>query len=168
VSTISSETAGPIEVGDCAYGSVVVDNVSLHTPAWNAVDLSALWDTPALRGGNTLRPHQKGRKANRKRGDETRYSLPMIVTGYCDQTGEPYDEFAEGLELNVTYLQSYVALPSSVGDGTRSLVWTLPSGRIITVDVQVEGLRGALLPGALYRPTLEIVVPGADLHLGAA
>lgn len=163
--TITTDTAGPIDVGDCSYGTLVIDNVSLHTPAWNAPDLSELWWTPDLRGANTLRPHQKGRKANIRRADETRHSLPMIVTGYCDHLGNVYDDFAEGLEQNVRYLMTYVALPTNVGDGTREAVWTLPSGTTVTAEIQVEGLRGALLPGALYRPTLEIVDVNADLHL---
>lgn len=163
--SITEETAGPIDVGDCAYGTLVIDNVSLHTPAWHAPDLSELWWTPDVRGQNTLRPHQKGRKANAKRAEQTRFSLPMIVTGYCDETGEPFESFAAGLERNVRYLQTYVALPTNIGDGTRTAVWTLPSGTQVTAEIQVEGLRGALLPGALYRPTLEIVAPNADLHL---
>lgn len=161
-------TSAPIDCTDQPYGTLTIDNVSLHTFAWNAPDLSELWWTPEVRGANTLRPHQKGRKAKIRRADETRYSLPMVVTGYCDRLGNVYDDYAEGLELNVEYLLTYVALPTNVGDGTREAIWTLPSGRTVTADVQVEGLRGALRPGAIYTPTLELVVPGADLHLGAA
>lgn len=157
----------PIDCGN-PYGTLVIDSVSLHTPAWCAVDLSELWWTPEVRGENSLRPHQKGRKANPVRGEETRYSLPMVITGYCDQNGAVFGDFAAGLETNVRYLQTYVALPTNVGDGTREAVWTLPSGMTVTADVQVLGLRGALNPGAIYTPTLELRVPGADLHLGAA
>lgn len=161
-------TSAPIDCTEQPYGTLSIDNVSLHTPAWNAVDLSELWWTPEVRGGNVLRPHQKGRKAKIRRGEETRYSLPMVVTGYCDRLGVEYADYEEGLERNVEYLLTYVALPTNVGDGTREAIWTLPSGRTVTADVQVEGLRGALRPGAIYTPTLELVVPGADLHLGAA
>jgi len=90
------------------------------------------------------------------------------VTGYCDQFGAVNANYDIGLQENVEYLMTYVALPTNVGDGTRTAEWTLPSGTVVTAQIHVLGLRGQLLPGALYRPTLEISVPGADLHLGAA
>lgn len=161
-------TSEPIKCQSGTYGTLEIDNVLLHTPAWCAVDLSELWGTPDYRGDDVLIPHRAGRKPYLRRKDTTRYSLPMMVTGYCDQFGSPNADYAAGLEENVTYLLTYVALPTNVGDGTRTAVWTLPSGTVHTAQIHVLGLKGDLLPGALYRPTLEISVPGADLHLGAA
>lgn len=157
----------PIKCQDSSYGSLKIDNVSLHTPAWCVMNLSELWSTPDYRGGDVLIPYKQGQRAYRRRLDTTRYSLPMIVTGYCDHIGTPHADFAAGLEENIRYLMTYVALPTNIGDGTRTAVWTLPSAATVTAKVHVLGLKGDLLPGALFRPTLEISVPGADLHLGA-
>lgn len=165
---MTTSRSAPITCQTGTYGSLSIDNVSLHTPAWCAVDLSDLWGTPDYRGSDVLIPHRVGQKPYMRRKDATQYSLPMIVTGYCDQFGAVNANFDIGLQANVEYLMTYVALPTNVGDGTRTAEWTLPSGTIVTAQIHVLGLRGTLLPGALFRPTLEISVPGANLHLGAA
>lgn len=165
---MTTTTSAPITCQTGTYGSLAIDSVSLHTPAWCVMDLSDLWGTPNYRGADVLIPHQAGQKPYIRRKDTTQYSLPMIVTGYCDQFGAVNANYDIGLQENVEYLMTYVALPTNTGDGTRTAVWTLPSGSTVTAQIHVLGLRGQLLPGALYRPTLEISVPGADLHLGAA
>lgn len=165
---MTTTTSEPIKCQTGSYGTLEIDNVSLHTPAWCAVDLSELWGTPEYRGEDVLIPHKTGRRPYLRRKDATRYSLPMMVTGYCDQFGAVNANYDIGLQENVEYLMTYVALPTNTGDGTRTAEWTLPSGTVVTAQIHVLGLRGQLLPGALYRPTLEISVPGADLHLGAA
>lgn len=152
-------------------GRLTIDGVALTNAdgAWHTPDLSALWSTPEQRGANRLLPGIAGVKAYKKRNTQTEYALPFVAVGAVDRLG---NFAAEGdqpaqLEENLTYLFENVALPTNTGDGTRSCTWTLPSGSSIVADVHVVGLRGSVLPGAIYRGTLELSVPGGDLHLGA-
>lgn len=152
---------------DPCYGTLTIDNVLLHGPAWCIPDLSELWGDPVPRTtrGVTI-PHREGRKTYAPVNDETFYSFPFLLTGYCDQNGDPYPNFDVGLETNRAYLATYVTLPTNIGDGTRECVWTLPSGNTITTDVTVLGLRGRLRPGALFRGTLDLKCSTGALHLG--
>lgn len=156
----SLDAAGPLNCDPC-YGTLTIDQVSLHTSAWCAPDLSALWGSPLLRGQNRLIPGRQGRKPYKRRIDEFRFSLPLLVTGYCDSDGFAYSDagvgFDQGLEANVAYLQNALVIPPSNNDSTRDATFTLPSGNVRQSTVQILGLTGQLLPGALFRATLELV-----------
>lgn len=165
----SIDAAGPLNCESC-HGTLTIGQVLLHTPAWCVVDLSPLWGTPPYRGANRLIPGRQGRKPYPRRLDEARYSLPILVTGYCDSDGFPYFEagidYDQGLEANVAFLQNNVAFPSAATDSTRDATFTLPSGNIRESNVQVLALTGQLLPGALYRGTIELLDPEAKLIVG--
>lgn len=185
-------TAGPLTCDPC-YGELTINDVSLHTPAWCATDLSELWGSFDLRGANRVIPGARGRRAFVRRVDETKYSIPLLITGYCDANGVPWAEdvedtpdvyddiyddvyqgfatgFMAGLELNVNALQTafYLDDPTGVTYSLLDAVFTLPSGATRTTQVQVVGLRGRLAPGALMRATLDIVDVYGGLSLAAA
>lgn len=167
---MSSASAGPLNCETC-YGTLTIDEVSMHTPAWCLFDLSALWSTPEYRGSNRVIPGRQGRKPYKRRIDETRYSLPLLVTGYCDENGTPYEpmglDWAWGLEANVAFLQDKVALPpADVADSTRLATFNLPSGNVRRSLIQVLGIRGGLRVGGVMQATLEILDTEGKLHVG--
>lgn len=163
--------AGPLNCESC-YGTLTIGEVSLHTPAWCCTDLSDLWNTPPQRGSNRLIPGRQGTKPYKRRLNESHFSLPMIISGFCDQEGVSYFDlglsFEEGLEANVAFLQNNVALPNpDTINSTREATLTLPSGNVRKSDVNVLGLlAGKLVPGSLLRATLEIVDSAALLLVG--
>lgn len=176
--------AGPLNCDDC-YGTLTINNVLLHTPAWCLTDLSELWGSFDYRGSNRIIPGRRGRKPYVLRADQTRYSLPFLIIGAYDENGNPYydegagyeDEyfeayahgpnimFQEGLETNVAFLQAAFHLddPSTQPESVFDAEFTLPSGTIRTSRVQVLGLRGQLNPGGFMAATLEILDVDAGL-----
>ncbi len=182
----STEAGGPLNCDPC-YGTLTINDVLLHTPAWCLPDLSALWGSFELRGANRLIPGRRGRKPYVRRADETRYSLPLLVTGYCDAAGIPWTDpgggysdfyspsyehvgattYEEGLENNLAFLQRTFHLddPSDTAESVFDAVFELPSLTTRESRVQVLGIRGQLLPGALFRATLEILDVDAGLIL---
>lgn len=157
-----------IDQFDPCYGSITIDGVDMHRLGWTIPTLEELWGTPDQRGSDRLIPHVVGVKPYKRRNSVTRFSLPLHIVGSHDENDAPASSLAQAyvfFESNMTYLQTNVLLPTNLGDGTRSLAWTLPSGRVITVDVHVLPFSPALLPGAQARGTLELSVPNGDLHL---
>jgi len=171
--TWSQDAAGPIECTS-SYGTLTIGSVLLSTPAWCLPDLSPLWGSPDLRGSNRLIPGRQGRKAYKRILDETKFTLPILVTGYCDSEGRNYAEvglsYPAGLEANIAFLQNQFGLddPSAMetDDSTLEAWFTLPSGNVRTSNVQVVGLNGQLLPGALFRGTLDLIDVDALLMVG--
>lgn len=176
--------AGPLNCDTC-YGTLTINDVLLHTPAWCLTDLSDLWGSFDYRGSNRVIPGRRGRKPYVLRPDQTRYSLPFLIIGAYDENGNPYydegagyeDEYfeayehgpnvlwQEGLETNVAFLQTAFALddPSAVAESVFDAEFTLPSGTIRTSRVQVLALRGQLNPGGFMAATLEILDVDAGL-----
>lgn len=150
---------------DDRYGWIELDGVSMSTPAWCTHDLSALWGTPDLRGDDRLLPGVVGVIAYRRRATVTRLSLPFLVVGQYDRDGVEYPDPFIGLQTNLAYLMANVLLPTNTGDGTREMVWYLPDGGDVTVDVHVLGYRPGLTLEGVARGTLELSVPGGDAHL---
>lgn len=158
---MSDWTAGPLRCADC-HGHLTIDDVNLHTPAWCLIDLSDLWGTQDLRGANRVIPGMRGRKAYRRRIDQTRFQLPFVISGACDENGFLYADaglgWPEGLEANVAYLQNYLsAVDTDRGDSTRRATFTLPSGNVRRSWVQVLGIRGGLVDGGIMRATLDLL-----------
>jgi hypothetical protein len=158
VSLFSTDAAGPILVDD-SFGTLTIEDVSLNTPAWCLPDMSPLWASRAQRGSNRLIPGVTGRKAYKRRLDETKLSLPILITGFCDSEGTSYADigisFAQGLEANVKFLQNAFGLDDpallSSGDSTLTATLTLPSGDSRVADVQVLGLSASFSPVGISR-----------------
>lgn len=161
--------AGPLNNTSC-YGSLTIDDISMHTPAWHIPDLSQLWSTPPLRGANRLIPGRQGRKPYKRRKDEAQYTLPILITGYCDSYGVPYTnlgiDWMQGLEANVAFLQNNVAFPPNNADSTRLATFVLPSGNARRSLVQVISLRGQLNPGGIMQATLDLIDTEGNLAVG--
>lgn len=156
-------------VCDPCYGTLAVGGFSLSGMGI-CVDLSDLWASPEVRGSNTPLPGVPGVAAEPYRPTETRYSLPLHINGHWSHAtgvalvagGNIYAQ----LEANVAWLYANVVLTDTATDVTQTAVWTLPSGGSVVAEVQVLRVPPpTLLPGAVMRSTLELRVPGADLHL---
>lgn len=146
-------------------GTVTIAGHSMHRKAFCLYDLSSLFNGTERRGSNRIRPGYAGAKAYRRRRDATQHSLPIHVSGAYDvNNAVAAVSFDRTLEENLTWLQANL-VEDPGGNGTRTLVWTLPSGRTITAAVQVLRLRGQRRPGRLFTGVLDIEDPGALLHL---
>lgn len=163
-------TTSPNELTwDCdeCYGSLAIEGVEMSRLAW-CLDMTPLWGTPDVRGDNTLVP-ALGYVAEPYYLSQTMYSPLLVVNGHWDRDGVALaggatnQQLAAQLEANLAWLFTNVVL---TGTDTQTAVWTLPSGGTVTAEVQVLGIpTPTLLPGAIYRSTLDIRVPGGDLHL---
>lgn len=157
---------------DECYGSLAINGFEL-TGAGICVDVAPLWASPEVRGNNTLLPGVVGVAPEAYRVTETRHSLPLIANGHWTHpagvavaAGATNVELAAQLEENLAWLYANVVLTDTATTVTQTAVWTLPSGSTVTAEVQVLRVPpGTLLPGALYRSTLELRDPGGALHL---
>lgn len=126
--------------------------------AWIVTDYTPLLAEAAQRGQNRLISHVDGRRAYRKRRDETRVVVPIEVFGLNDVDGVPYADQVSGFEQNVVYLNENVVAPTGVGDGTRPAVLTLPDVTF-TADVQVVEMSLRRMSPSWAKGSLEMVVP---------
>ncbi len=146
-------------------GTLSIAGVAMQCPAWY-VELSPLWRTPEVRGADRILPGVSGVRPYRRRVTVSRYSLPMVITGQYDRFGAVTADAEDGLAANLAYLMGAVLLPTNTGDGTRSAVFVPPGRSAVTADVHVLGISDpGFTVGALLRTTLELSVPGGDLHL---
>ncbi len=134
--------------------------VSMHTYAWNVLDLTELWSIfVAVRGDNVTIPHLEGTRPYPRRRDESRHSLEMALTGICDKDRTYYADYWIGYETNLGYLEANI-VGDPPGSATRDASIVMPSGTTRTAAIQVLGI----VPvhhgkGELAAATLEIVVP---------
>lgn len=155
---------------DACYGTLAIEGNALQGPAW-CLDMTPFWGTPDVRGDNTLVP-QLGYVPEPYYPSQTMYSPLLVVNGHWDAAGTPVaagatnTQLAAQLEENLAWLLANVVMIDTTTVLTQTAVWTLPSGGTVSAEVQVLGIpTPTLRPGAVYRSTLDIRVPGGDLHL---
>lgn len=146
------------EVETC-YGTISIGGVAMDGLAWAIQDYSDLYGTPDQRGADVLIPGDEGLDPKLRRVTASRYSFPLMVVGRNDRFGALYGDPYAGLQANIAYLNANVLLPTGTGDGTRSLVWTTPSGATKTTDVHVLPFKPRTRPGAVIMGSLELSVP---------
>jgi hypothetical protein len=140
-------------------GSLEINGVPLHTPAWTVIDVTRLWMGADIRGQDRILPTTPGVIPYRRRMTVTRYSLPMVIIGHVDMSGTPNTDIWEGLEYNIDFLRAWIVDPTNAGDGTLPASLTMPSGLVRTADVHVLGLNLGIVSRARMRATLEISLP---------
>lgn len=116
---------------------LVINSVTLATPAWRITDLTDLYDEAEIRGDDVLIPHSAGVVAKQRRRTVTRKALPITVFGESDQNGSAYGNARDGLAANVAYLMTNVVAPTGASDGTRAAVWHLRDGSTKSANVHV-------------------------------
>lgn len=141
-------------------GTLTINGVLMHCPAWNVIRLVPLWLTPSVRGGpNRPIPGIAGRVAYRRRIDETVHSLPMMVSGLRDRTGAINANPWAGLEANIAYLRANVVDPTNATDGTRAATLVMPSGATRTANIQVIGMTEGNVVMYVQKFTLDVIIP---------
>ncbi len=146
-----------INVGGSDPGLV---ETTMHTPAWCCVDLTPLYMGGETRGGNVTVPGAIGTRAQRRRIDETEYSLPFGISGVTDKDGTLASNPHTQLYTNIAYLRENVVDPPPNGAKTRTAQLTLPDGMtVLTADIQVISLQEADHLGPLIRAVMKIMIP---------
>jgi hypothetical protein len=123
-----------------AAGGLTIASVDMMQPAWQVRNLVSLWLPGDQRGADKLIPGVAGRKPYARYVDTTTRTLELKITGEINRTGTPYADRFEGLQVNIDYLITNVVNPTGSGDGTRSLVLTMPDGTTRTESVHVTGM----------------------------
>lgn len=126
----------------CMGMTLSIGGVSLHTPAWQCLDLTSLWEPAALRGNDRMLPGVDGVIPYPRRVTVSSRSIPMVIVGGVDSSGTSYiDPNAPygGLWQNVNYLATNVAGPVG-GDGTRAASLTMPDTSVRSARVTVLNL----------------------------
>lgn len=149
-------------------GELVIDNVSLNTPAWCALDLVPLWAGLDQRGADLLIPHMAGVYPFRRRTTVSSRILPMIFCGEVNHEGAPTASLEEGLQANVDYFRTYVSDPTNTASGLRHAELTMPNGEVRATNLHVIKLeigdrtRGTSAWGGaslIMLATLELSIP---------
>lgn len=156
------DCALPLDCSD-TYGALTIDGWSLHTGAWCAFDLSALYETADHRSGNVLVESLPGRSARPIVDDETEISLPMMFSGAVDREGTPLPDAAAGLFSNRAAFTARLIDPIRAGVASLPASLAVPDGTTLTGEVQPLRLGWNLLPNGYARATLSIRLPSGSL-----
>jgi len=140
-------------------GELVIEGFEMNTAAWCLVDLVPLWFNTETRGSNVLIPGASGQRAYPIRVDETRHSLPMIITGEVNEFCVLYNDPMIGLETNLALIVAAVVNPPAAPTATQTATLTLPSGATRTAEIQVNGLTPGEHVGPLLKATFDITIP---------
>lgn len=140
-------------------GQLTIGGINLNTHAWHVLNLSLLWGPAATRGANATLPRTAGRVALPRYVDETSYSLPFVVLGSCDQSGNASTGGPiEGLIANLDYLWTNLFAPPSAPTATRSATLTIPGSSSRTAEVQLS-VDPIEMSGEVARTVIELIVP---------
>jgi len=105
---------------------------SLHTPAWNVLDLWALALDPEYLVEETVVPHASGRVTYPFNLDSATVTLTAWITGEVDPDGVQYSDDEQGFWANLnlfrTLITSAVSTIDDSDDGTKSATLATPTG----------------------------------------
>lgn len=132
---------GIINPGLCG-GELSVNDVSLHSYAYDCLNAMILWVARSRRWGNTTIPAVIGDHPNPVRVAAAKYDMEMIVGGVYDVDGvhwstNGYSSPYEGLERTIADLEQSVWLPATPPDATVPGSLLMPSGETREAPAQV-------------------------------
>lgn len=143
-----TDCAGFNVEGSMRDGTLTVEGVSMHVPSWVALDVTALWGSPGVRGDDLLIPGRPGLISMPRRITGTSYSVPMVVDGRFTYAGSVRANAREGLRANVA------ALVELVSGAARVVTLTTPdASATLTGAAHV-----ALTLGDQTRSTMRVVM----------
>jgi hypothetical protein len=116
-----------------------IDGVPLSTPAWEALNIQALYGGPARRGENRVIPGASGRRALPRRDDETNRTISLAIFGFERWDGESYPDPVAGLWENLAHLRANVLNQPLTLNTTRTAVIHRPDAPDLTATIQVLG-----------------------------
>lgn len=144
---------------DAPTGTLTIDGVSLHRPAFVVVDLTPLWLDGDQRGDDVLLPGAVGVIAEPRRVTVTKRTLPLLIDGEWMPDGTAAPDPWIGFQASIDYLRANLTEPTGVGDGTRTATLTMPNGDVRTGPVHVGPLGlGKFLDGR-GRASLDLSLP---------
>lgn len=143
---------------------VEIGGLVLASPAWECVDLSALYDAPPVRGDDVLVPYHEGAIPFRRIIGPRRVVLPLVVYGELDREGAG-QEYRVGLRDNLDALKRELARPGQSGDGTKLLRHVFGDGEVRQAACHViPPLQVGAFSPASVRCTIDVVIPGGVLR----
>lgn len=115
-----------------------IDGVPLSTPAWEHLNIQALYSGANVRGENRLLPGAAGRRALPWRPDETMRTITLAIFGTQSWDGSINADPVAGLWENVAHLQSFV-VDNPLNDGsTRTATIKRAGATDLTATIQVR------------------------------
>lgn len=122
---------------------VEIDGVPLSTPAWEHLDIQALYSGPGVRGDNRVMPGAIGRRALPKRADETTRTLTLAIFGFERWDGTVNADPIAGLWENIGHLMAFVIDAPTTPDSTRLAKIVRGTEPELTARIQVLGFEVA-------------------------
>lgn len=116
-----------------------IDGVPLSTPAWEHLNIQALYGSASVRGENRVLPGASGRRALPWRFDETMRTLTLAIYGFQSWDGTLNADPVAGLWANVAHLQNFVVDNPLNADSTRTAVLKRSGRPDLTAVIQVRG-----------------------------
>lgn len=164
---------GLIIPGVCG-GELSVNDISLHSSAYDCLNVMITWIRPSRRWGNTTIPSVPGDHPNPVRVAAAKYDMQMILSGVYDRDGvhwsdNGYASAYEGLEHTVAYLEANVFEPATPPDATVPGSVLMPSGETREAPsqvVEVELRQSEKTPLATL--TFGLVVPVGAFTVGGS
>jgi hypothetical protein len=142
------------------FGSVVFNGVNLiSSPQYNAYRNSDLWTDEAFRGENRQLPRRPGRRPKKKYFEETRYLLPLVVSGAVGAGGSYLGlNGAEGRCLSLL-MNLKTNLAGTDANSKVTIAYILPGSLgTWTSDAQFLGLRKEEYGSGLWNGHLEFIL----------
>lgn len=110
------------------------------------------------RGEDRLIPGTAGVVANKRRRAPIVHTLNLLFDGRYTSDGIPVTDAHAGLRANISEVAA-IATPSALTNGTRTVVWTQPSGATLSAACHVGPLTIGEGRYAYAFATLDLVVP---------
>lgn len=154
---------------------VTLGDVPLSCPAWEATDLSSLWETASYRGGDIVVPYAPGVRAGRRVVESRRVVIPVTVFGTHDPEGTPYADARAGLRANIDRLALLMrptdtSLVLHLPDGSTRRATALPMGAIQLDPIGPAATKvvlDLLLPEGLWRSSTATTTTSSSVSAGA-
>lgn len=120
-----------------------IDGVPLSTPAWEHLDIQALYAGPQTRGENRVMPGAVGVRALPWRPDQTMRTLTLAIFGDLSWDGTTNIDPVAGLWANVAHLEAFVIDNPGNETSTRTATIKRPGAADLVATIQVRGFEVA-------------------------
>jgi len=142
-----------------------INGVPLATPAWEAEDLSGLYDSPAVRGEDVAVPYHEGQTPLRRINDAKRVQIPVHVFGDLDHEGATHADPLVGLQANMDYLkQALRPRQNATVAGTWPIRHILPDESTRVGDGHVIPPFQPVYLGEMFKLIVDLLIPAGVLR----
>lgn len=116
-----------------------IDGVPLSTPAWEHLDIQALYSGPQTRGENRVMPGAAGVRALPWRPDQTMRTISLAIFGDLSWDGTKNTDAVDGLWANVAHLEAFIVNNPGNATSTRTATIKRPGAADLVAAIQVRG-----------------------------